>query len=30
MLVCSNVHIIEEFSTFGVTFDAAILGSLEA
>ena len=30
MQVCSNVRIIEEFSIFGVTFDAAIWGSLEA
>ena len=30
MLVYSNVRIIEEFSIFGVTFDATIWGSLEA
>ena len=30
MLVCSNVCITEEFSIFGVTFDAAIWDSLEA
>ena len=30
MQVCSNVRITEEFSIFGVTFDAAIWGSLEA
>ena len=29
-LVCSNVGITEEFSIFGVTFDAAIWDSLEA
>ena len=29
MLVCSNVRTIGEFSIFGVTFDAAIWGSLE-
>ena len=27
---CSNVHIIEEYSIFSVTFNAAIWGSLEA
>ena len=30
MLVCSNVRITGEFSILGVTFDAAIWGSLEA
>ena len=30
MLVCSNVRITQEFSIFGITFDAAIWGSLEA
>ena len=29
MQVCSNVRITEEFSIFGVTFDATIWGSLE-
>ena len=30
MLVCSNVRITGEFSTFGVTFNATIWGSPEA
>ena len=30
MLGCSNVRITGEFSIFGVTFNAAIWGSLEA
>ena len=30
MQVCSNVRITEEFSIFGVTFDASVWGSLEA
>ena len=30
MLVCSNVHITKEFYIFGVTFNAAIWGSVEA
>ena len=30
MLVCSNVRITEEFSIFGVTFDAVVWDSLEA
>ena len=30
MLLCSNVLITREFSILGVTFDAAIWGSLEA
>ena len=30
MQVCSNVCIIEEFSIFGITFDVAIWGFLEA
>ena len=30
VLVCSNVRITEEFSIFGVTFDAIVWDSLEA